>query len=58
MCCCIAKHKKRFFDEKHVAKEKHQKGIEKGNIFFCHVKSYFLKNEVTLPRFLSQKKWP
>ena len=31
LCCCIAKHEKRFFVEQHVATLKHRKVIEKTN---------------------------
>jgi len=31
--CCIVKHEERFFVEQHAATGKHQKGIEKRNIF-------------------------
>jgi len=33
VCCCIVEHEKPLFLEQHVATEKHQKDIEKRNIF-------------------------
>jgi len=51
-------HEKRFFVEQHVAIGKHQKGIEKRNILFGYIKSYFLKNKVILSSFLGHKNGP
>jgi len=56
VCCCIVEHEKCCLAEQHVATGKHQKGIEKRNIFFGHMKSYFLKNKVIFSSILGHNK--